>query len=76
MLADIRTLIHATPFLPFTIRTADGREFSVPTVDHIAVPPAGGRVFVFGDKAGEFSVPLLIANLSVENGEPFAPPQT
>ena len=31
MLAYIRTLIDATLFLPFTIHTADGRAFPVPT---------------------------------------------
>lgn len=49
MKADIRKLIHATPFVPFTIHLADGGQLRVPTVDHIAVPPAGGRIFVFGD---------------------------
>jgi hypothetical protein len=49
MKADIRKLIHATPFVPFTIHLADGGQLRVPTVDHIAVPPTGGRVFVFGD---------------------------
>jgi hypothetical protein len=49
MKADIHKLIHATPFVPFTIHLADGGQLRVPTVDHIAVPPAGGRMFVFGD---------------------------
>ena len=75
MLSEIRNLINATPFVPFTIHTANGRAFRVPTIDHIAVPPAGGPVFVFGDKDGEFDVlsPLLIAHLSVESGEPASP---
>jgi len=49
MKADIHKLIHATPFVPFTIHLADGGQLRVSTVDHIAVPPAGGRIFVFGD---------------------------
>jgi hypothetical protein len=49
MKADIRKLAHASPFVPFTIHLADGGQMRVPTVDHIAVPPAGGRIFVFGD---------------------------
>jgi hypothetical protein len=40
-------LIAAQPFVPFTIHSAEGVELTVPTVDHVAVPPAGGRVFVF-----------------------------
>ena len=39
MTADIRKLIVAEPFAPFTIHTADGGVLRVPTVDHIAVPP-------------------------------------
>ena len=49
MKADIHKLIHTTPFVPFTIHLADGGQLRVPTVDHIAVPPTGGRMFVFGD---------------------------
>lgn len=49
MKADIRKLMHASPFVPFTIHLADGGQLRVPTVDHIAVPPAGNRIFVFGD---------------------------
>ncbi len=49
MTADIPKLVHAVPFVPFTIHLADGGQLRVPTVDHIAVPPAGGRIFVFGD---------------------------
>lgn len=49
MKADIRKLTHAKPFVPFTIHLADGGQLRVPTVDHIAVPPKGGRIFVFGD---------------------------
>jgi hypothetical protein len=50
MKADIRKLAHASPFEPFTIHLADGSQLRVPTVDHIAVPPAGGRIFVFYDE--------------------------
>jgi len=48
MIGDIRKLVHATPFVPFTIHLADGGQLWAPTVDHIAVPPAGARIFVFG----------------------------
>ena len=66
---DIRKLIAAEPFVPFTIHTADGSSLQVPTVDHIAVTPGGGRIFVFGD-ADDYEVlsPLLVARVSVERG--------
>lgn len=73
MIADIRRLILAQPFTPFTIHSADGSTLNVATVDHIAVPPAGGRVFVFGDH-DDYAVlsPLLISRLSV-NGKTAGP---
>ena len=68
MIADIRKLVHETPFVPFTIHLADGGELRVPSVDHIAVPPAGGRVFVFRDD-GRYDVasPLLISRASMDH---------
>ena len=67
MKADIRKLAHATPFVPFTIHLADGAQLRVPTVDHIAVPPAGGRVFVFGeDERYDVISALMITRLTVD----------
>jgi hypothetical protein len=52
---------------PFLIRTADGREFQVPTRDHIAVSPKGSFVVVFGDDERITSIPLLmIASVSYQ----------
>ena len=67
MTADIRKLVHATPFTPFTIHLADGGALRVPTVDHAAVPPAGGRVFVFGDdESYDVLSSLLISRITVD----------
>ena len=75
MITDIRKLIAAQPFVPFTIHSADGKELTVPTVDHVAVPPTGGRVFVFGDYDNyEVLSPLLIGRLSI-NGKSANPPE-
>jgi hypothetical protein len=70
MTPAIRKLVEAVPFIPFTIDTAEGSELRVPTVDHIAVPPAGGRIFVFSDD-DDYHVlsPLLVARLTVDRGE-------
>ena len=69
MAADIRKLMAAEPFVPFSIHTADGSTLRVPTVDHVAVPPDGSRIFVFGD-ADDYDVlsPLLVACISFERG--------
>ena len=67
MTADIQKLVHAVPFVPFTIHLADGGQLRVPTVDHIAVPPAGGRVFVFGDdQRYDVLSALLISRITVD----------
>jgi len=44
---------------PFAIRAADGREFEVPTRDHLAISPRGRFVQVFGDDESVTSIPLL-----------------
>ena len=35
------------PFVPFVIHMTNGRDLHVPTVDHIAFAPMGGRIVVF-----------------------------
>lgn len=49
MKADISKLMHASPFVPFTIHLADGGQLRISTIDHIAVSPAGGRIVVLAD---------------------------
>jgi hypothetical protein len=49
MIGDIRKHLSISPFVPFSIRTADGREYPVPTIDHIYLPPGSGRVVVTDD---------------------------
>jgi hypothetical protein len=66
MTADIRKLVHATPFVPFTIHLADGGKLRVPTVDHIAMAPVGGRIIVFNDDGThEILSALLISRVKV-----------
>ena len=67
MIGDIRKLIAARPFVPFTIHTADGGQLRVPTVDPVALLPAAGRVFVHsGQDSYEILSPLLITRTSVD----------
>jgi hypothetical protein len=67
MTGDIRKIAHAAPFVPFNIHLADGGQLRVPTGDHIAIPPAGGRIFVFGDD-DHYDVlsPVLISRVRVD----------
>jgi hypothetical protein len=50
MIADLRERCDRAKFVPFSIRTSDGHEYPVPTVDHIYFPPGGRRVIVSDDK--------------------------
>jgi hypothetical protein len=46
MIVDVRERLLAAPFVPFVIRTSDGREYSVPTADHAFITPRGNRIIV------------------------------
>lgn len=77
MIADLRKLVHAIPFVPFTIHLADGGKLRVPTLDHIAVPPTGSRVFVFGeDERYDVISAIMITRITVDREHtPSAPQQ-
>ena len=69
MTGDIRKHLQISPFVPFSVRTADGREYPVPTVDHIYLPPSGGRVVISDDKGIVVVLPgLIIRGLVHANG--------
>ena len=68
MIPRIRELLHSTPFVPFTIRTSDGREYTVPTADHAAINPKGSRVIVFADDDNQAEVAALHVATVVKNG--------
>jgi hypothetical protein len=60
MIADIRAHLAKTPFIPFTIRTADGLQYPVPTRDHIYLPPGPSRVIVSDDAGVSVILPTLM----------------
>ncbi len=49
MIAEARRLLEASPFVPFMVRTSDGREYQVPTADHAKLNPRGTYLIVFFD---------------------------
>lgn len=68
MTADIREKLHASPFLPFTIYLADGRQYRVATPDHAQVSPKGGRVSIFTDDERHVLLPaLLISGIDIDS---------
>lgn len=71
MTGDIRKHLEVSPFVPFAIRTADGHEYPVPTLDHIYLPPTGGRVVVSDDEGIVVVLPgLLISGLVHKTASP------
>ena len=49
MIRQIKILLAAVPFVPFKIRTSDGREYVVPTRDHASVSPNNGGIIIYDD---------------------------
>ena len=74
MIGDLRRLIDAQPFVPFTIHTASGAQLRVPTVDHIAVSPTGARVIVFADDDSTILVSALLIGHLIADPVPVQSP--
>ena len=68
MIGDIRKHLEITPFISFSVRTAEGHEYRVPTIDHIYLPPTGARVVISDDQGVVVVLPgLLISGLVHES---------
>jgi hypothetical protein len=52
MIVDVRERLERAPFVPFIVRTSDGHDYAVPTVDHAFITPKGNRVIVVADDGG------------------------
>jgi outer membrane lipoprotein SlyB len=70
MIDEIRKRLQRVPFVPFSVRTSDGHEYAVPTVDHVFITPRGNRVVVVDDQ-GTTNVlgPLHINSVIEQHGE-------
>jgi hypothetical protein len=72
MIADVRKRLLAAPFVPFFIRTADVREYLVPTADHAFITPRGNRVIAVADDGATAVLGPLHVNSVIDsqpNGE-------
>lgn len=64
VIADIRQLLEAQPFEPFSILTSSGKQFRVPTSDHGSINPQGTRVIIFWDDESHVTIsPLHIVTI-------------
>ena len=65
MIQQIRKLLHAVPFVPFKIRTSDGKEYIIPTVDHALASPDKPGIVV-SDDDGLYTILSGLHIVSVE----------
>jgi hypothetical protein len=69
MIVDVRERLDTRQFVPFRIHVADGREFGVPTRDHVHVWPNRARVSIYTNQGLECILPaLLISGVDVQAG--------
>ena len=67
MIADVRHLLQAGPFEPFTIVTSSGNRYRIASADHAGVNPQGTRVVIwFNDGGGVTISGLHIAAIEEE----------
>jgi len=59
MIDEVRKLIHAEPFVPFLIKTSDGKQYRVKHPDYVAISPKGGRIVVFADEEASTTLSAL-----------------
>jgi len=59
MTDEVRKLIHAEPFVPFLIKTFDGKQYRVKHPDYVAISPKGGRIVVFADEEASTTLSAL-----------------
>jgi len=64
---EIRTLLHHTPFVPFTVHLADGRELRVEHPDFVATSPEADSMLVYG-LDGSFAIVDLALAVDAEVG--------
>ena len=50
MTDEVRRLMHAEPFVPFVVKTSDGKQYRVKHPDYVAISPKGGRITVYADE--------------------------
>lgn len=72
---ELRKLIVASPFQPFTLNIADGRRIPVVGRDFIMLAPGKGRTVIVYQHNGEFDIldTALITGASCESAANSSP---
>jgi hypothetical protein len=64
---EIRGAVKAVPFEPFTVHITDGRNFKVPTADHVSLSPNGRVLHIWHERGGSDRVDVaLITSIETE----------
>ena len=50
MTDEVRKLMNAEPFVPFLVKTSDGKQYRVKHPDYVAISPKGGWTTFFADE--------------------------
>ncbi len=69
---QLRMVVKAEPFKPFTVSLADGRRFLVPHPKFVWVPPKASRTFNIAGEGEDQSIIdlLLVTSIDFGNGAP------
>ena len=59
MTDEVRKHKDAVPFVPFWIKTSDGKQYRVKHPDYLAFSPKGGRIVVFADEEATTTLSAL-----------------
>ena len=49
MITEVRRLLEAQPFEPFSVVTTSGKQYAVPSPDHAGISPRAGRMVIWFD---------------------------
>ena len=69
MLEELRKLMRAAPFRPFTLHMADGRAFRIPHPEHIMLMTNGVIIVEDDEGLAEFLSPSLLASIATQTAE-------
>jgi hypothetical protein len=69
---QLKSVMHAQPFRPFTIHMGDGRAFFVSHLDFISRSPSGRTIIVHGNDDGHSILDMLLVT-EIEVHPPIKP---
>ena len=59
MTDEIRKSINAEPFVPFLIKTSDGKQYRVKHPDYVAISPKGRRITFYAEEEASTTLSAL-----------------